>query len=128
MSLVAPPSDPGPALERAVREIARIRLEQARGANGNAAGAELVARGRRLSLRALLERAQEAGEVRSDVTSDELLASLVALLDGHVPAAPAGVDPAAQAGLVSQVFLDAAGYRPFSRDRSSHPGARRWHR
>ena len=66
--------------------------------------------------------------MRSDVTSDELLASLVALLDGHVPAAPAGVDPAAQAGLVSQVFLDAAGYRPFDRDRSSHPGARRWHR
>jgi ribosomal protein S12 methylthiotransferase accessory factor YcaO len=128
MSLVAPPSDPGPALERAVREIARSRLEQARAANKNAAGSELVARGRRLSLRALLERAQEAGEVRSDVTSDELLASLVALLDGHVPAASAGVDPAAQAGLVSQVFLDAAGYRPFSRDRSSHPGARRWHR
>jgi ribosomal protein S12 methylthiotransferase accessory factor YcaO len=128
MSLVAPPRDPGPALERAVREIARSRLEQARGANGNAAGSELVARGRRLSLRALLERAQEAGEVRSDVTSDELLASLVALLDGHVPAVPAGVDPAAQAGLVSQVFLDAAGYRPFDRDRSSHPGARRWHR
>jgi hypothetical protein len=66
--------------------------------------------------------------VRRDVTTDELLASLVALLDGHVPPAPAAVDAAAQAGLVSQVFLDAAGYRPFDRDRSSYPGARRWHR
>jgi hypothetical protein len=128
MSLAAPPRDPGPALERAVREIAQSHLEQARRTKGNAAGSALVARGRRLSVRALLERAQEAGEVRRDVTSDELLASLVALLDGHLPAAPAEVDPAAQAGLVSQVFLDAARYRPFDRDRSSYPGAQRWHR
>jgi ribosomal protein S12 methylthiotransferase accessory factor YcaO len=124
MSLAAPPSGPGPALERAVRKLAQSRLEQVRGATGAGAGSELVARGRRLSVRALLERAQQAGEVRSDVTSDDLLASLVALLEGH---APAGADPAAQAGLVSQVFLDAAGYRPFDRGRSSHPGAR-WHR
>ncbi|MDX6477097.1 MAG: hypothetical protein QOH95_2608, partial [Gaiellaceae bacterium] len=59
MSLAAPPRDPGPALERAVREIAQSHLEQARGTKGNAAGSALVARGRRLSVLALLERAQE---------------------------------------------------------------------
>jgi hypothetical protein len=128
MSLVAPARDPGPALERAVRDFARTRLEQARGPDGAAADSELVARGRRLSLRALLERAQEYGEVRRDVTSDELLASLLALLDGHLATSTAGVEPTAHAGLVSQVFLDAAQYRPFDRDRSSHPGARTWHR
>jgi hypothetical protein len=44
------------------------------------------------------------------VTVDALLESLAGILEGHLPADAASLD----SDVVSQVFLDAAGYRPHS--------------
>jgi hypothetical protein len=108
--------DPGDALGRAVRALAVARvggLVAERG--GPAVDLELVERGVRVPLLALLERAQSAGQLRSDVTVEALLESLAGILEGHLPADAASLDSTAAAEVVSQVFLDAAGYRPHSR-------------
>ncbi|MDX6580345.1 MAG: hypothetical protein QOJ47_1894 [Gaiellales bacterium] len=107
--------DPGDALGRAVRALVAARvggLVAERG--GPAVDLELVERGVRVPLLALLERAQRAGQLRSDVTVDALLESLAGILEGHLPADAASLDSTAASEVVSQVFLDAAGYRPHS--------------
>jgi hypothetical protein len=119
--------DPGDALGRAVRALAAARvggLVAERG--GPAVDLELVERGVRVPLLALLERAQRAGQLRSDVTVEALLESLAGILEGHLPADAASIDSSAAAEVVSQVFLDAAGYRPQSTAASRRARVRPW--
>jgi hypothetical protein len=119
--------DPGDALGRAVRALASTRIGGLVGEQGTpAVDLELVERGLRVPLLALLARAQRAGQLRSDVTVEVLLESLAGILEGHLPPADVSLDSAAAAELVSQVFLDAAGYRPHSTAASRRVRARPW--
>jgi hypothetical protein len=119
--------DPGDALGRAVRALAAARIGGlVAEPGGPAVDLELVERGLRVPLLALLARAQRAGQLRSDVTVEALLESLSGILEGHRPADGGGLDSTAAAAVVSQVFLDAAGYRPHSTAASRRVRARPW--
>jgi AcrR family transcriptional regulator len=117
--LAAPGTDPGEAFFGYFIEIIESGLEkadltEALTAAGAGVGAETLAAGARLmaGLGTLLHRAQQAGNVRTDVSADDLHALAAAAIAAEKRAA-AGPDPA-PGGRMTRVICD--GLRPRGAD------------